>query len=449
MAKELIDRKNAGRRVTDEEAESAWERITTFIEEDYHLKYAGTPGDIANAPVYPVSGRNPHTTWRECCRRYRDCARRERRIAGEKRGLNAEGGIRYLAIQLRRSRMSSALEQRPFGRTGEKVSVVGLGGAALYKHSYDLGVATVKHALDLGVSYFDTSPAYGRAGADGSWTDRGMSQLIMGEGLDGTTRPHLLATKLINYTTDVSGSTSRSPVATRPLGYRTPEDCRAQLLDNLRALRRDRVDVLLGHDMEKAKGWIPDARDDDELMDLDKEHAFTNAAIIQALREAKGQGLCSYIGLSSNRSSVLAHVLRRVELDVCLSAGEYTLLNRRSPKTMLPVVREQGIAYVIGGIFKRDLDDSDDASPFQLASKGPLASVGAAFSDERLIKLAETTGISIAALTVRYLIADQELSTILVGASTPEEIEENVAAAQAGPLPPDVHQTLEELHEEG
>ena len=344
--------------------------------------------------------------------------------------------------------MSNALEQRPFGRTGEKVSVISLGGAALYKHSYELGVATVKRALELGVSYFDTSPAYGRAGADGSWTDRGMSQLIMGEGLDGTTRPHLLATKLINYTTKVRGSTSRSPGATNPIGYRTVEDCRAQLLDNLRALRRDRVDVLLGHDMEKAKAWTYGATDDNELLDLDKEHDFANATIIQALREAKAQGLCSYIGLSSNRAAALAHVLRRVDLDTCLSAGEYTLLDRRSPQTMLPVVREQGIAYVIGGIFKRNFGASDDASQFQLAPKGPLASVGAVFSDERLIRLAKTTGISIAALTVRYLIANRELSTILVGASTPEEIEENVAAAQAGPLPPDIHQTLEGLQEQ-
>ncbi len=345
--------------------------------------------------------------------------------------------------------MSSALEQRSFGRTGEKVSVIGLGGAALYKHSYELGVATVKHAIDLGVSYFDTSPAYGRAGADGSWTDRGMSQLIMGEGLDGTTRPHLLATKLINYTTEVRGSTSRSLLATSPIGYRTVEDCRAQLLDNLRALRRDSVDILLGHDMEKAKAWEPDAQDDDELLDLDKEHDFANATIIQALHEAKGQGLCSYIGLGSNRSAALAHVLRRVDLDMCLSAGEYSLLDRRSPQKLLPVIRERGIPYVIGGIFKRDLGVSDDASPFQLASKGPLASVGAVFSDERLIKLAQTTGISIAALTVRFLIANRELSSILVGASTPGEIEESVVAAQAGPLPPDIHQTLEELHEGG
>ena len=345
--------------------------------------------------------------------------------------------------------MSSTLEQRSFGRIGENVSVIGLGGAALYKHSYEQGVETVKHALDLGVSYFDTSPAYGKASADGRWIDRGNSQLIMGEGLDGTTKPHLLATKLINYTTKVSGLSARSSDAAKPINYRTVEDCHAQIQDNLRALRRDRVDVLLGHDIEKAKAWIPDARDDNQLLDLDVELDYQNAALIQALREAKAQGLCRYIGLSSNQSAALAHVLNRVELDMCLSANEYSLLARRSPQVMLPVIREQGIAYVVGGIFSKvGLGVSNEASPFQLAPKGFLAQVGAVFSDERLIKLAETTGISIAALTVRFLIANRELSTILVGASTPEELEESVVAAQAGPLPPDIHQTLEELQPE-
>ena len=61
-----------------------------------------------------------------------------------------------------------------------------------------------------------------------------------------------------------------------------------------------------------------------------------------------------------------------------------------------------------------------------------------------LSSLARATGISIAALTVRFLIANKELSTILVGASTPEELEESVVAAQVGPLPPDIQQTLEE-----
>ena len=188
--------------------------------------------------------------------------------------------------------MSSPLEQRPFGRTGERVTVIGLGGAALYKHSYELGLATVKHALDLGVNYFDTSPAYGRADEAGAWTDRGMSQLIMGEGLEGTSTPHLLATKLVNYTTEVRHSVTRAPNGTRPLGWRTLDDCRAQLQDNLRALRRDRVDVLQGHSVQQARAWIPEAeaRDDDQRLDLNAELDFGNTPLVQTLREAKAQG---------------------------------------------------------------------------------------------------------------------------------------------------------------
>ena len=47
-------------------------------------------------------------------------------------------------------------------------------------------------------------------------------------------------------------------------------------------------------------------------------------------------------------------------------------------------------------------------------------------------------------MSVRSLMANREIATILVGASTPEEIEESVVAAQAGPLP-DLHQTLQAL----
>ena len=151
---------------------------------------------------------------------------------------------------------------------------------------------------------------------------------------------------------------------------------------------------------------------------------------MQAMREARARGLCRYLGLSSNLSEPLAHVLQRVKLDMCLSANEYSLMDRRSPREMLPVIREQGIAYVIGGIF---------------SVPGGGVFNGALFKDERLLELARATGISIAAMSVRFLMANREIATILVGASTPEEIEESVVAAQAGPLPPDLHQTLEAL----
>lgn len=298
--------------------------------------------------------------------------------------------------------MPETPEHRPYGRTGEQVSVIGLGGAFLNKHSFDQGVATVRHALELGVTYFDTSPAYGK----------GDSQFILGEALEGRSEHYMLSTKL-TYS-------------------RSTKELSTQLQDNLRALRRGRVDVLLAHNMETTFFWedgVERRWEDRELFHLDKAYDFSNAPVMQVLREAKAQGLCRFIGGSSDASEQLAHFLREVEVDACLSAWEYTLLRRNSPRVMLPVIRELGIAYVIGGVF---------------------SSVGipeGRSHNDRLNELAIASGMSLATLTIRYLIANREITTILVGASTPLELEESVVAAQAGPLPEDLHQTLEELGE--
>ena len=63
----------------------------------------------------------------------------------------------------------------------------------------------------------------------------------------------------------------------------------------------------------------------------------------------------------------------------------------------------------------------------------------------RLVELQRESRLSLVTLTLRYLVADQDIATILVGAATPAEIEESVAAVQAGPLAPDLHQAVEAL----
>ena len=63
----------------------------------------------------------------------------------------------------------------------------------------------------------------------------------------------------------------------------------------------------------------------------------------------------------------------------------------------------------------------------------------------RLVELQQESKLSLVALTLRYLVADRSIATILVGAATPAEIEESVAAVEAGPLPTDLHQAVEAL----
>ena len=63
----------------------------------------------------------------------------------------------------------------------------------------------------------------------------------------------------------------------------------------------------------------------------------------------------------------------------------------------------------------------------------------------RLYELQRESGLSLAALGVRFLIGQPEIDTIIIGAALPEEIEECVEAAEQGPLPDDLYRRIEAL----
>jgi len=63
----------------------------------------------------------------------------------------------------RRSISRTPLLRRELGRTGEKLSVLGLGGVALSDESPELVAAVVREAIDHGINYIDVAPSYGNA----------------------------------------------------------------------------------------------------------------------------------------------------------------------------------------------------------------------------------------------------------------------------------------------
>ena len=322
--------------------------------------------------------------------------------------------------------MLQTLEQRIYGSTGEKVSVIGLGGACLNKGSFGDGVATVQRALELGINYFDTSPFYGK----------GVSQAILGEALKGRSEKYLLATKVGHLA--------------KPARFRSPDALRTQLEENLRLLRRESVDVLQVHDADMHPWWSDDASQERRIQD-DIEYDFVNAPIMQILQEAKAEGRCRFIGITGNNADKVARVLRHLDVDVCLSAFNYDLIARRTRKEATPVAREKGVALILGGVFQYGLIVEVHPEWLEFPPEWmtearfghPVQDVVARF--ERLYKLQKECGLSLVNLTIRYLLADSNITTIMVGASTPAELEESVTAAQQGPLPPDLHQAIEEL----
>ena len=308
------------------------------------------------------------------------------------------------------------MEQRSYGKTGEKATLLGLGGAFLTDRSFADGVATVRCALDLGITYFDTSPMY----------CRGASQAVLGEGLDGRDEGYLLATKLGYFA--------------HPSRFHSREALLTQFEENLRLLRRDRVDTLQLHEADFHYWWSADASHRGHIQP-EQDYDFDNAPALRVLRELKAEGRCRFIGITGNTADNMARVFHNIDVDTLLLAFNYDLV-RRGARRVLPEVGKKGAARIIGAIFQRGLARPQ---PELLASPPEWMTADLRDRYRTLYDLQHESGLSLAALGVRFLIGQPEIDTIIIGAALPEEIEECVKAAERGPLPDDLYRQIEAL----
>ena len=63
----------------------------------------------------------------------------------------------------------------------------------------------------------------------------------------------------------------------------------------------------------------------------------------------------------------------------------------------------------------------------------------------QLHALQKECGLPLVEMAARFVCADDKLTTVLLGAAHPHEIEQNVAHALAGPLPKEVHEAMEKI----
>lgn len=308
------------------------------------------------------------------------------------------------------------MTQRPYGPTGETTTTIGLGGAFLTASSFEDGVATVRRALDLGVRYFDTSPMY----------CRGASQAVVGQALDGTGEPHLLATKLGYFA--------------RPERFHSHDSLVTQFEENLRLLRRDSVDTLQLHEADFHHWWSPDASHSGRLK-LDVDYAFADAPALAVLRELKREGRCRFVGISGNTADNMRRVLEGADVDTFLLAFNYDLV-RRGARDVLPIAEAKGCVRLVGAIFQRGLAR---VQPELLSDPPGWMTPDLAARYRRVYDLQAQSGMSLAEMGVRYVAAQPGIDTIIIGAKTPEEIEECVRAEERGPLPEDLVREIEAI----
>ncbi len=175
------------------------------------------------------------------------------------------------------------IERIPFGRTGHESSRVLFGAAALGAMRQEKADALLETLFEAGVNHLDTAASYGD------------SELRIGPWMQRHRDRFFLATKT---------------------GDRSYEGARESLHRSLERLRVDRVDLLQLHNLVDEEGW---------------QRVFAPGGALEALVEAREQGLVRFLGVTGHGSLTAAmhrRSLERFPFDSVLLPCNFTMLGQ-------------------------------------------------------------------------------------------------------------------------
>jgi L-galactose dehydrogenase len=318
------------------------------------------------------------------------------------------------------------MQRRALGATGLEVSVLGLGTCFMAGQGQERVDACVRYAVEHGVNYFDTAADYGR----------GHDEEMLGTALRGLRDRVILATK-VGYTPD-------------PTGHRDAAQLMAQFEGSLARLQTDYVDIIQVHEADFRKWWTDAPIGTQEsadhmgaLMADDEEYDIAGAPVMAFLAEAKRSGKARLVGMTAKNARLHARLLRAAPVDAIMTAHQFNPILRNAAEFLFPLTAERGIGVVNG-------------APFM---KGWLATPQHAWRTERpgwmdapfaqayfaYLDLHAGSGLPLAELSLRWLLGEERQQATVVGFSALSDVQENIASAEKGPLPTELHQAIDAL----
>jgi aryl-alcohol dehydrogenase-like predicted oxidoreductase len=300
------------------------------------------------------------------------------------------------------------LKYRTLGKTGLEVSELGMGGlfVSSFGAAREEGVRAVRRALELGVNYVDTAPGYRD------------SEEVLGEALEGVPRPYILSTKL-----------GGRP---QPFDAQDVDALRASVETSLRLLKRDQIDILMIHEPDRPGqyDWYPD---------WERFHG----PVCELLDELKGEGIIRFTGLGGTTAYTLPHIIATGAYDVVLTAFNYSLLWQEATIAVLPEAVRQGMGIIIGSPLQHGALARSYAEEVERGARWLSSPRRAQFV--RLYALVRDLDMPLPELALRFVISNPDISTVLMGARSVEEVEQNVRSVGKGPLSDDVLGEIAEI----
>ena len=304
----------------------------------------------------------------------------------------------------------------------EACSALGFGAAPignLYAPVSDAQVRdAVAAALKAEICYFDTAPLYGF----------GLSETRLGEALEELDPGErtLISTKVGRRLEPATSDATREPGGVRqgfaeaapfePVFDYSYDGVLRSVEDSRRRLRRERIDILLAHDLGRVTHGDMHAVRFREFM----EGGY------RALRALRDDGTIGAIGLGVNEWQVAEEAMAVGDFDVMLLAGRYTLLEQTALESFLPLCAARGVEVIVGGPYNSGIlaSGSGEATAHYNYEVAPPEVVERVRRLEAVCRAFETP---LAAAALQFPLAHPQVRCVIPGLASVAE----VAAAEA------------------
>jgi len=282
------------------------------------------------------------------------------------------------------------LKKRKLGHSDLYVTELGLGCMSIGTEE-KAARKIVEAALEEGINYFDTADLY----------DFGKNERIVGQALKPVREQVILATKVGNRPNPDKTGWTLDP---------SKAYIKEEVKNSLKRLGTDYIDLYQLHG-----GTIEDPIEE----------------TIEAFEELKAEGFIRCYGISSIRPNVIREYIKKSSIVSVMM--QYSILDRRPEEEALPLLHEHGISVVTRGPLAKGL--LSDKLLSKATEKGYLD-----YSYEDLseilpgLKEKVASARSFTEVALQYNLATPAVASVVVGASSPEQIRSNAAAIRSNPL---------------
>ena len=296
------------------------------------------------------------------------------------------------------------MNYRTFGRTGLRVSELGLGGGGASRlglvtgSSEDEVVRLVGRAMELGINYFDTADNYG-------------TENVLGRALKGHRDEVVISTKIYPRSED-------DVLIER-------KDLARALEASLQRLRIDSIDVYHLHGVKA------------------DDYRYCQDELLPELERLREDGKFRFLGISERNSVDSTHEMLQLALETdvfdVVMVG-FNLFNQSARMTVFPVTIDREVAIEVMASARSQFSRPELFAEelVRLVDAGEVKIDGFDRNDPLSVLRVGGRTVSVPEASYRFAAAEPGVHVVLVGTGSEAHLEENVRVFEEGPLPDDL-----------